>query len=130
MGHTIQLYSLRRKQENTVTWLNITWYKELSIDNHENNVQNTWLAHVGTGQNWLETMDIGRKERKKDEIWYYSQVAKVRLLTEFGSFPTDSQQTIITDLSRGTGMCLNIIFNLYIACVKYMCINSGIYSRV
>ena len=37
-------------------------------------------------------------------------------------FPTDSQQTIITDVSRGTGMCLNIIFNLYIACAKYMCI--------
>ena len=49
-------------------------------------------------------------------------------------FPTDSEQTIIiwreTDVSRGTGMCLNIICNLYIACVKYMCINSGIYSPV
>ena len=72
-------------------------------------------------------MDIGRKEKKKkDGIRYYSQVAKVRLWTEFGSFPrpTDSQQTIIiwreTDVSRGTGMCLNIIFNLYIACVKYV----------
>ena len=33
-------------------------------------------------------MDIGRKEKKKkDEIWYYLQVAKVRLWTEFGSFP-------------------------------------------
>ena len=34
-------------------------------------------------------------------------------------FPTDSQQTIIiwreTGVSRGTGMCLNIIFNLYIS---------------
>ena len=29
----------------------------------------------------------GTKNRKKDEIWYYSQVAKVRLWTEFGSFP-------------------------------------------
>ena len=27
-------------------------YKELSIDKHENNVQNTWWAHVGTGLNW------------------------------------------------------------------------------
>ena len=64
-------------------------------------------------------MDIGRKEKKKkDEIWYYSQVAKVRVW----QFPTDSQQTIViwheTDVSRGTGMCLNIIFNLYIACVS------------
>ena len=52
-------------------------------------------------------------------------------------FPTDSEQTIIisrkTDVSRGTGMCINIRFNLYmhdIARVKYMCISSGIYSRV
>ena len=39
-------------------------------------------------------------------------------------FPTDSQQTIIiwreTDVSRGSGMCLNIIFNLYIACVLHV----------
>ena len=35
-----------------------------------------------------KTMDIGRKEqKKKDEIWYYSQVPKVRLWTEFCSFP-------------------------------------------
>ena len=94
------------------------------------------------GGHTSERDKIGKKQwtsgtknrKKKDDIWYYSQVAKVRLWTEIGSFPTDSQQTIIfwreTDESRGTGMCLNIIFNLYIACVKYMFINSGIYSRV
>ena len=59
--------------------------KELSINKYENKVQNTWWAHVGTGQNWKETMDIGRKEKKKRTK--YSRVSKVSLWTEFGSFP-------------------------------------------
>ena len=42
-------------------------------------------------------------------------------------FPTDSQQTIMTDVSRGTGMCLNKIFNLYIACVKYICLSTRVF---
>ena len=50
-------------------------------------------------------MDIGRKEKKKDEIWYYLLVAS---LDRVWQFPTDSQQTIIiwrkTDVSRGLGM--------------------------
>ena len=28
-----------------------------------------------------------KKRKKKDKIWYYSQIAKVRLWTDFGSFP-------------------------------------------
>ena len=44
------LYEENRKYSHMS--LNITWYKELSIDKHDNNVQNTWWAHVGTGQNW------------------------------------------------------------------------------
>ena len=46
------------------------------------------------GGRMLERDKIGKKrwtsdtKEKKDEIWYYSQVAKVRLWTEFGSFPS------------------------------------------
>ena len=51
-GHkfNFNLYEENRKYSHMS--LNITWYKELSIDKHENNEQNTWWAHVGTGQNW------------------------------------------------------------------------------
>ena len=81
-------------------------------------------------------MDIGHKEQKKRTK--YDTIQKLPgegpSLDRVWQFPTDSQQPIIfwreTDVSRGTGMCLNIIFNLYLACVKYMFINSGIYSRV
>ena len=51
--------------------LNITWYKELSIDKHENYVQTR-------GGHTSERDKIGKKQwtsdaknRKKDEIWYY-----------------------------------------------------------
>ena len=65
----------------------------------------------------------GTKNRKKGRNidTYNSQVCEGPSFDRVWQFPTDSQQTIMTDVSRGTGMCLNIIFNLvYIACVKYM----------
>ena len=124
-----------KKTENTVTchWI-------------ARDIKSCLLINMNTmcktrGGHTSERDKIGKKQwtsdaknRKKDEIWYYSQVAKVRPLDRVWQFTIDSQQTILiwreTDVSRGTGMCLNMIFNLYIACVKYMYINSGIYSRV
>ena len=94
-------------------------------------MQNTWWAHVGSEQNWSETMDIGRKEQKKRTKLILFTSCEGPSLDRVWQFPTDSQQTIIiwreTDVSRGTGMCLNIICNLYIACVKCMCIKAGFF---
>ena len=72
----------------------------------------------------------GTKNRKKGRNMILFTSCEGPSLDRDWQFPTDSQQTIMTDVSHDTGMCLNIIFNLYIACVKYMFINSGIYSRV
>ena len=67
-------------------------------------------------------MDIGRKEQKKGRNMMLFTSCEGPSLDRVWQFPTDSQQTITdgNNVSRGTGMCLNIIFNLYIACVKYI----------
>ena len=76
------------KTENTVTWLTITWYWELFIYKHENNVQTRGKHTSKRGKKRYETSVIGPQEsKKKYEIWYFSQVAKVCLFKEFGSFP-------------------------------------------
>ena len=71
------------------------------------------------------------KKRKKGRNMILFTSCEGPSLNRVWQFPIDSQQTIIiwreTNVSRRTGMCLNIIFNLYIACVKNMCISSGIY---
>ena len=42
-----------------------------------------WWAHLGAGQKKVRNEGRGtQRKEKKDEIWYYSQVAKVRLWTE------------------------------------------------
>ena len=53
------------KTENTVTWLTITWYWELFIYKHENNVQTRWKHTSERGKKRYETSVIGRQESKK-----------------------------------------------------------------
>ena len=82
------------KTKNTVTWFNIMWYLELSIDK------------------WNE----GHRKGIKDKISYFSHAANVPSLDGVWELSTDTKQTIIisitrkTDLSRCTCMCLSIIF--------------------
>ena len=33
------------KTQNTITWLSITWYWELSVDKHKHNAQSMWFMH-------------------------------------------------------------------------------------
>ena len=68
------------------------------------------------------------KKRKKGRNMILFTSCEGPSLDRVRQFPTDSQQTIMW--YRPACMCLNIIFNLYIACVKYMFIGLGIYSRV
>ena len=53
------------KTENTVTWLNITWYWELFIDQIENNIKTRGGHTSEWGKKKYETSVIGGKEREK-----------------------------------------------------------------
>ena len=58
------------RTENTVTWLTITWYWELFIDQNENNVQTRGGHTSEQGKKRNETSVIGREERKKKSTEY------------------------------------------------------------
>ena len=76
------------KTENTVTWLTNTWYWELFIDRNESIVQTRGRHTSKWGKKGYETSVIGHQEREKSTKYdIFSQVAKVCLFKEFGSFP-------------------------------------------
>ena len=73
------------RTENTVTWLTITWYWELFIDQNDNNVQ-TRGGHnpeQGKKKEWN-----AKKEKKEDGIWYFHKLLRSVFLKEFGSSPS------------------------------------------
>ena len=57
------------KTGNTVTWLNITWYWDLSFDKHDNNVQNTWWVYIRAWQKEVE-YESNRTQWKKNPKYY------------------------------------------------------------
>ena len=91
----------------------------------ENNVPITWWVHHREGQKEVgyESNQTPRKE-KKNEIWYYSQVAKVRLW----QFPDPTGKLPKTDLrnlwySKRTITSRRLTY--HVIHVKYMCISFG-----
>ena len=74
------------RTENTVTWLTITWYWELFIDQNDNNVQTRGGHNSAQGKKRNETSVIGREERKKEDgIWYFHKLLRSVFLKEFDS---------------------------------------------
>ena len=133
--HTIQLHSLRRKPKiQSHDWISRDIKSYLLIN------MKKMTKHVAGGRT-SERDKIGKKwwtsdakKRKKGRNMILFTSCKGPSLGRVWQFPhrLTTNNIIIwrkTDVSCGTGICLNKIFNLNIACVKCMCIRSGIYSR-
>ena len=78
------------RTENTVTWLTITWYWELFIDQNDNNVQTRGEHNSEQGKNkgMKRVSSDAKKEKKEDGIWYFHKLLRSVFLKEFGSSPS------------------------------------------